>query len=58
MIAKGQDIKAVFQQATRGGAAIRVAIDGADLTVPEPFDPAGTPSDEFYPDFEPDYSSD
>lgn len=58
MIANGHEVKAIFQRAATYGAVIRVAIDGADLSLPDPILSPLTHSDDFNPDYEPDYSSD
>jgi len=61
-IRQGQDVRAIFQQATRDGAVIRVHLDGQDPTLPppppEPVAPEpGAPHYEADPDsgFWPDY---
>lgn len=38
MVRAGREIEAVFQEQTKWGAVIRVAIDGAPLTLPQPAD--------------------
>ena len=35
-ILQGQDVRAIFQQATRDGAIIRVHLDGENTTLPPP----------------------
>jgi hypothetical protein len=56
MMANGHEIEAIFQHTTRAGAVIRIAIDGAELVLPEPSLKESPPSDDFEPDYEPDYS--
>jgi hypothetical protein len=51
MIANGSEIEAVFQHATKYGAVIRIAIDGADLILPD----APVVTADFDDDFHPDY---
>ena len=63
-IRQGQDVRAIFQQATRDGAVIRVHLDGQDPTLPPPPpepvvpDPGapvyeGDPESGFWPDYIP-----
>lgn len=63
-IRQGQDVRAIFQQATRDGAVIRVHLDGQDPTLPppppEPVAPEpgaalyeGDPDSVFWPDYIP-----
>lgn len=60
-IRQGQDVRAIFQQATRDGALIRVHLDGQDPTLPPPrpkplprddsgINYAGDPETGFWPD--------
>lgn len=63
-IRQGQDVRAIFQQATRDGAVIRVHLDGQEPTLPpppiEPVAPElgapiyeGDPDSGFWPDYIP-----
>jgi hypothetical protein len=50
MIANGREIKAVFQEATEWGAAIRVAFDGTPVELPAPRALSDNSEPDFYPD--------
>jgi hypothetical protein len=57
-MAQGEEIRAIFQEATRGGAIIRISFSGADPVLPpaRPREPEPRPFDEdsdFYPDYIP-----
>ncbi|WP_236036101.1 HIRAN domain-containing protein [Rhizorhabdus histidinilytica] len=56
MIRQGQEIRAIFQEATRAGAVIRITLDGSEPALPQPA--AREPSREdadigFWPDYIP-----
>ena len=52
MLRSGREVRAVFQQPTARGAAIRVALDGAEPVLPQAAAPAPPPIDagDFWPD--------
>ncbi|KQM97694.1 HIRAN domain-containing protein [Sphingomonas sp. Leaf25] len=50
MLRGGREVRAIFQQATRPGAALRVAFDGATPTLPPATAPATDPAPDFWPD--------
>ncbi|PTQ10884.1 hypothetical protein CLG96_10880 [Sphingomonas oleivorans] len=53
-IAQGMDMRAVFQEAGRTNAVIRVNLGGEEPTLPHPRSSAPPPSgDDFYPDYIP-----
>ena len=52
MLRAGREVRAVFQQPTTRGAAIRVALDGAEPVLPPPAPSSSPPldADDFWPD--------
>ena len=51
MLRAGREVRAVFQQAMARGAAIRVALDGAEPVLPtDAPEPVRAADDEFWPD--------
>jgi hypothetical protein len=53
MIANGREVRAIFQHATKNGAVIRIAIDGADLMLPSISESHRYDEPDFYPDYIP-----
>ena len=57
-MAQGEEIRAIFQEATKGGAIIRISFSGIDPVLPpaRPREPEPCPHDDesgFYPDYIP-----
>jgi hypothetical protein len=50
LIRQGREVSAIFQQATRAGAIIRAAFDGAYPTLPADSQPPEPESVDFWPD--------
>jgi hypothetical protein len=53
MIANDREVVAIFQKATKYGALIRIAIDGAHLALPDIIVSQGNNEPDFYPDYIP-----
>jgi hypothetical protein len=55
MMRNGTDVVAIFQEATKAGAVIRVGLDGEQPVLPEARPPAPDPVDDdgFWPDYIP-----
>jgi hypothetical protein len=50
-VAEGAELRAIFQEATKAGAIIRVTLDGSEPALPDHHDRPADPDDSgFYPD--------